>query len=493
MNEPDVDLGRRRSRFAGEDEFGRFAWVKLAPNASQVGFIVHKGDTKDPDGSPDRFFDPQQTPEIWLKSGDATVYTSRAAAQGYVELRYHRPDGVYTGWGLHLWGDAIDPTEATEWTAPKLPDRIDDYGAHWLVRIQDATKAVNFIVHKGDEKDTAEDRSFVPAEKPSVWLQSGDSTVYATRGDAEDFALIHYHRDDGDYGDPTSPDFNDFWGLHVWDGSAETGVTWQTPVRPIGRDGFGLVFKVRLVDGAARLAYIVHRGDTKDPGPDQFLDLDALGHEVWILSGHVDADNNTKYLLPMIGGPGVDADLDKAKAHWLDARHARLERGARGRWHVPPQLLPDRRPRRRARGCHRRRVDPALPGEMPLRRAEGEVAAPGRLQRVPDQGGRPRPRAGGAARTAGGRRQSTRTASSAAPPASRSRASSTTSTPTTPSSAPASPAGRRRCGSGRRRRRTVQLRLGTTLGADDAATRRRGVWSVDRRRRPGTARSTPTR
>ena len=140
VNEPDVTWATPKP-LAGEDEFGRFAWVKLAPNASQVGFIVHKGDTKDPDGSPDRFFDPQQTPEIWLKSGDATVYASRAAAQGYVELRYHRPDGVYTGWGLHLWGDAIDPTEATEWAAPKLPDRIDDYGAHWLVRIQDATKA----------------------------------------------------------------------------------------------------------------------------------------------------------------------------------------------------------------------------------------------------------------------------------------------------------------------------------------------------------------
>ena len=132
VNEPDVTWATPKP-LAGEDEFGRFAWVKLAPNASQVGFIVHKGDTKDPDGSPDRFFDPGQTPEIWLKSGDATVYTSRAAAQGYVELRYHRPDGVYAGWGLHLWGDAIDPSEATEWAAPKLPDRIDDYGAHWLV------------------------------------------------------------------------------------------------------------------------------------------------------------------------------------------------------------------------------------------------------------------------------------------------------------------------------------------------------------------------
>ncbi len=30
------------------------------------------------------------------------------------------------------------------------------------------------------------------------------------------YAVIHYFRDDGDYGDPTSSDYNDFWGLHLW-------------------------------------------------------------------------------------------------------------------------------------------------------------------------------------------------------------------------------------------------------------------------------------
>jgi pullulanase-type alpha-1,6-glucosidase len=200
---------------------------------------------------------------------------------------------------------------------PKLPTGFDDYGAYWRVQLRDASKAVNFIVHKGDEKDTNEDRSFLPTEKPSVWLQSGDSTVYATRGDAEDYALIHYRRPDGDYGDPTSPDFTNFWGLHVWEGSAETGVTWQTPLREVGRDAYGQVFKIRLVDDAPALAFIVHRGDNKDPAPDQLLDLNAVGHEVWLLSGYVDADQRWKYLLPMLGGPGVDADLAKAKAHWL--------------------------------------------------------------------------------------------------------------------------------------------------------------------------------
>ena len=380
VNEPDVTWPNPKP-FAGEDAYGRFAWVKLSANASQVGFIVHNGDTKDPDG--DRFFNPQQTPEIWLKSGDATVYASRAAAQGYVELRYHRPDGNYTGWGLHLWGDAIDPSEATEWPSPKLPDRIDDYGAHWRVRIQDATKPVNFIVHKGDEKDTAEDRSFLPTEKPSVWLQSGDSAVHATRGDAEDFVLIHYHRDDGDYGDPTSSNFNDFWGLHVWDGSAESGITWQNPVREIGRDGFGQIFKVRLVDGAP--AARVHRPPRRQqgPGPDQFLDLNTFGHEVWILSGHVDADHNQKYLLPMLGGAGIDANLSKAKAHWLTRDTLVWNAEPVRRRPVLPELLADRRARRWRGGRDRRRVDPAVPRARALRRAEGEVAAPRGVQRVP--------------------------------------------------------------------------------------------------------------
>ncbi|MCZ7670188.1 MAG: hypothetical protein M5U34_24960 [Chloroflexi bacterium] len=32
----------------------------------------------------------------------------------------------------------------------------------------------------------------------------------------ESYAIIHYHRPAGDYGDFDSNDFNDFWGLHLW-------------------------------------------------------------------------------------------------------------------------------------------------------------------------------------------------------------------------------------------------------------------------------------
>jgi pullulanase-type alpha-1,6-glucosidase len=309
--------------FLGEDEYGRFAWVKLSPDASNVGFIVHRGDTKDGTDA-DRFFDPSATPEIWLRQDDATTYTSQADAQGYVTIRYHRDDGDYGDptspdyndyWGLHLWGDAIDPSEGTDWTASKPPTGVDDYGAFWQVQIVDSSLPVNFIIHRGDVKDPGTDESFIPAETATVWKQSGDEEIYRSRGAAEDFATIHYHRTDGDYGDNTSPDYNDFWGMHVWTGALNPNPSWTEPERWEELDTFGPVFNVDLVDGASELAYILHRGDTKDPDGDQFLQFGVDGYEVWQLQ---DADPEDPYLLPIhAGGPGHQGDLTKEQAHWV--------------------------------------------------------------------------------------------------------------------------------------------------------------------------------
>ncbi|MEN8238491.1 MAG: pullulanase-type alpha-1,6-glucosidase, partial [Actinomycetota bacterium] len=307
--------------FLGEDEYGRFAWVDLASGAEEVGFIVHRGDTKDGTDA-DRFFDPSLTPEIWLRQDDGTTYTSQAEAQGYVTVRYHRPDGDYGDttsddyndfWGLHLWGDAIDPSEGTDWTTPKKPTGIDDYGAFWNILVADASQPVNFIIHRGDTKDPGPDQSFVPVESATVWIQSGDETIYTQRGDAEGFATLHYHRPDGDYGDITSDDYNDFWGLHTWGGADDPG--WTTPRKPIGFDTFGAVFEVPLFDGATELSYILHRGDEKDPGPDQALSFDEWGYEVWQLQG---ADPELPYILPVaLGGAVSKGNLSEQQAHWV--------------------------------------------------------------------------------------------------------------------------------------------------------------------------------
>ena len=310
--------------FLGEDEYGRFAWIELQDSTQPVNFIVHRGDTKDGTDA-DRSFDPGVNPEIWLKQDDGNFYTSQAAAQGYVTIHYQRPDGDYGDptssdfndfWGLHLWGDAIDPSEGTEWASPKKPTGFDDFGAYWDILVQDVSQPVNYIIHRGDTKDRDSDQSMTPAADASIFVVAGDGADYRSRGAAEDFATIHYHRPGGDYGDYTSTDFNDFWGLHIWEGAASPNPAWQQPVKPVGFDTFGPIFEIPVIDGAPQLAYIIHRGDTKDPGPDQFLEFAVYGYEVWQLQG---ADPEAPYILPLIGGGVVSrGDLGQQQAYWVD-------------------------------------------------------------------------------------------------------------------------------------------------------------------------------
>jgi pullulanase-type alpha-1,6-glucosidase len=229
-------------------------------------------------------------------------------------VHYQRPDDDYTDWGLHLWGDAIADGVGTEWDSPRPPDGTDDFGAYWNVPLQDATKPLNFIIHKGDEKDPGPDQSFIPAEDASKWVMSGDETLHAEKGGALGWATLHYHRPDGDYGDYTSDDFNDFWGLHTWADAADPG--WTTPRKPARFDGFGAVFEVELIGAKTEFGYILHRGDEKDPGVDQALNVKDVGYEVWQLQG---ADPEDPYLLPMPPvGPVSKGNLDEERAYWVD-------------------------------------------------------------------------------------------------------------------------------------------------------------------------------
>lgn len=215
-------------------------------------------------------------------------------------------------WGLHLWGDAIDPSEATEWTSPRKPTGFDDYGAYWDIQVVDASQPVSFIIHRGDQKDPGPDQSLVPVDDATIWIQSGDDAIYAQRGGAEEYAILHYRRPEGDYGDYTSDDYADFWGLHTWAGAEDPG--WTSPHKPVAEDLFGVVFEVPLFEDASQLGYIFHRGDEKDPGLDQFLVFDTHGYELWQLQG---ADPDDPYILPILtAGAANPGNIAEQRAFW---------------------------------------------------------------------------------------------------------------------------------------------------------------------------------
>ncbi|MFC9509987.1 pullulanase-type alpha-1,6-glucosidase [Streptomyces sp. NPDC057002] len=162
--------------FTGRDAYGAFAYVKLKPGASNVSFLVIDKDG-DKDVSADRTIDVTKTGEVWIEQGKETVRTEKPAAdypapdKTKAVLHYHRADGNYDGWGLHVWTGAANPTD---WSNPLKPVKTDTYGAVFEVPLTDGATSLSYILHKGDEKDLPSDQSLdLKANGHEVWLVSG--------------------------------------------------------------------------------------------------------------------------------------------------------------------------------------------------------------------------------------------------------------------------------------------------------------------------------
>ncbi|MEU7059437.1 pullulanase-type alpha-1,6-glucosidase [Streptomyces sp. NPDC046197] len=160
--------------FIGRDAYGAFAYVKLKPGASNVGFLVIDKDGNK-DVSADRTIDVTRAGEVWIEQGKEAVQTQRP---GYppqdttkAVVHYHRADGNYDGWGLHVWTGAAHPTD---WSNPLEPVKTDSYGAVFEVPLSDGATSLSYIVHKGDEKDLPADQSLdLKADGHEVWLLNG--------------------------------------------------------------------------------------------------------------------------------------------------------------------------------------------------------------------------------------------------------------------------------------------------------------------------------
>ncbi|MEU1029454.1 pullulanase-type alpha-1,6-glucosidase [Streptomyces mirabilis] len=160
--------------FIGRDAYGAFAYVKLKPGASSVGFLVIDKDGNK-DVATDRTIDVTKTGEVWVEQGKEAVQTQRPdyPAQDTTKavLHYHRSDGDYTGWGLHVWTGAATPTD---WSKPLEPVKTDTYGAVFEVPLAAGATSLSYILHKGDEKDLPTDQSLdLTANGHEVWLVNG--------------------------------------------------------------------------------------------------------------------------------------------------------------------------------------------------------------------------------------------------------------------------------------------------------------------------------
>ncbi|MEU2396109.1 pullulanase-type alpha-1,6-glucosidase [Streptomyces sp. NPDC007369] len=162
--------------FTGRDAYGAFAWVKLKPGASSIGYLVIDKDGNK-DVAADRTLDVTRTGEIWLEQGKEAVQTERPAHppqdQGKAVLHYKRADGAYDGWGLHVWTGAANPTD---WSKPLMPARFDAYGAVFEVPLAAGAGSLAYIVHKGDEKDLPADQSLdLKGTGHEVWMLGGQA------------------------------------------------------------------------------------------------------------------------------------------------------------------------------------------------------------------------------------------------------------------------------------------------------------------------------
>ncbi len=170
----------------GVDAGGAYWDVPLKAGAAKVGFIVHKGDEKDPGA--DLFADPTQGREVLVRSGKgdfAYVAQDAPVPANTARINYYRPDGKYDGWGLHVWEDTSKPTE---WTAPLNQTGTNDFGVYWDVPMKTDWKKLNFIIHKGDEKDPGPDMTLGaaqanPAGGAQAWIVSGKTEVNTTKPD----------------------------------------------------------------------------------------------------------------------------------------------------------------------------------------------------------------------------------------------------------------------------------------------------------------------
>ncbi|HEV7914804.1 MAG TPA: pullulanase-associated domain-containing protein [Albitalea sp.] len=111
-------------------------------------------------------------------------------------------------------------------------------------------------------------------------LVAGVAAGAAVAAPPDGKVAINYNRCDNNY---------DGWGAHLWKdpGIPLTGIEWQRPMPPTGKNDFGVFWNADLKEfgSKGKVNYIIHKGDSKDQGGrDMSFDGNAT-KEIWVNSG----------------------------------------------------------------------------------------------------------------------------------------------------------------------------------------------------------------
>ncbi len=87
---------------------------------------------------------------------------------------------------------------------------------------------------------------------------------------------VHYFRPDGNYAG---------WTIYAFFDTTEPNNFQGGPVPVTGTDNFGAYFDVGVTANAQNVGLILHNGNIKDPGPNQYVDPATQGNEFWEISG----------------------------------------------------------------------------------------------------------------------------------------------------------------------------------------------------------------
>jgi len=279
----------------GTDDYGWFGIIDVTGDPAPWTVTVRT------QGSESLVWNVSEQPasnEWWLTE-DGRVAPTRALATGYYRIHTSADQGVTT---VAVQGGPTLTRTGSDNFGPYFDMPVTEDTRKFFVQLRSGDSAVGGVT-KLDARKFG-----------NAWFSSAYDGARTSLAWAEGYAVIHYNRSGEDY---------EGWGMHLWDGyrnDAALGdptVTWGTAFPALAnQDVWGLTFRVPLAAAAKKMAWIIHKGNDKSVGADQFLDIAQTGGEVWYTQGDTDQDGNAAFAAPLIAG--VDADLTRARAIWLE-------------------------------------------------------------------------------------------------------------------------------------------------------------------------------